>query len=41
MPGKRVSSQVPYPSKAIGDFLGEVGNLLQTQVYTKFKHVII
>jgi len=41
MPGKRVSSQVPYPSKAIGDFLGEVGNLLQTQVYNKFKHVII
>lgn len=41
MPGKRVSSQVPYPSKAIGDFLGEVGTLLQTQVYNKFKHVII
>ncbi len=41
MAGKRVSSQVPYPSKAIGDFLGEVGNLLQTKVYNKFKHVII
>lgn len=39
--GKRVSSQVPYPSKAIGDFLGEVGTLLQTKVYNKFKHVII
>ena len=41
MAGNRTSSQVPFPSKAIGDFLGEVGNLLQTRVYNKFKHVII